>query len=661
MVWTFALWLLGWLTLPVSRRLFAGLPDAGLAAGRVAFVVLVSLVAFWGAAAHLVPLKLAPVLAALAALICASGWRDAATRDWARANWKSLLASDAIFLVGWGAFVMIRLQHPEINDLEKPMDAALLSAAWKSDWLPFAHPWWGGANFTNYYYFGPLMGALMGRALGTAPHVAYNLVQPAFCAFFLSSVWALGAALTKSKSWGIAVMFLVGLSGPLEPLRQIAEKGWSWPLDWWTTSRVIPDTINEYPAFTMAIGDAHAHFYALSVAALWLSLAWSLFANNKTEAQWGKSPSVLRRLIIGVGGLVLGAWLMTNTWDAPIFGLLFGVAIYFSRADSKGALSLSLVAPFVIAVGAAALYFWKFRSPVGGAQFEAWLPDIFSFGLLWGGWILLAALALMLPAKPDDNSARFRRLLMGAGALALVAPYLFYIKGAFGDGDLRHQDTVFKFGLQAWMLLGIGISAELGARVLALKRAPKVVVALALLALAPVLALASATTIWTRAVTQGTAQNAGVSLDGMRYLPLAEQRAIAWLQQNGRAGEIVMEGVPLNDGSPGGDYDGNWGRVGAFSGLSSTLGWPQHVWGWDGNYGEVMARGARIAGFYALPSALQTANGAGELGARYTFFGRGEGNWQTPNEDEARLAGFAVHAFEGEDGSRALILERIGR
>ena len=719
-VWTLALWALGWLALPLARRVFAGLPDGGLAAGRLLFLILVTLFVFWGATIHLVPLKLAPAVAALAALGCASCWRDAKMRDWARQNWRSLAFSDAIFLLSWAAFLCVRLSHPEINDLEKPMDAALLSAAWKTDWLPFAHPWWSGAQFTNYYYFGPLMGALMARALGALPQVAYNLVFAAFCAFFLSTLWSLGAALTRSHWWGVVAMSLVGLSGPLEPLRQWSQHGWSWPFDWWTTSRVIPDTINEYPAFTMAIGDAHAHFYALSFAALWLCLAWSLRAPDAATAP---AP---RRIILVVAGLVLGAWLMTNTWDAPIFGLLFGLAVWQTRAlgentinsdqvrskldqgrseldqgrgeldrgrskldrgrgkldqgrsnpeqgrsnlrrnMTRPALFLSWLAPFIIASLTAALYFWKFKSPVSGARLDVWLPDMLSFALLWGGWIVLGALAFLLPDSSHgtgDNSARFRRLLILAGLLALVVPFVFYIRGAFGDGDLRHQDTVFKFGLQAWLLLGAGISAELGARVLALAKQTKSVVALASILLAPILFLASASTIWTRAVSQGTARDLGKSLDGMRYLPLAERRAIEWLQHNGRAGEIVMEGVQWKDGSPGGDYDANWGRVGAFSGLSSTLGWPQHVLGWDGNYDQIVERARRINALYALGAPLETARGATALGARYTFFGRMEagGNWRAPSSEEARAAGFAAHEWSGDDGSRALILERIGR
>ena len=457
-------------------------------------------------------------------------------------------------------------------------------------------------------------------------------------------------------------------------------------------------------------------FYALSLAVLWLCLAWSLFAPSQTptseranikksrkkkgkkqreaastEAVWGaQKPRTPRRLIVVVGGLVLGAWLMTNTWDAPVFALLFGLAIWLTRPANqpRARVGLAMAAPLVIAVGASALYFRSFRSPLVSdavfvgpvrlpqiAAWQPWLPDGFSFALLWGGWLTLGALAFLLPATADarqtdarqsdarqsdgstDERARFRRLLIGVGLLALVAPYLFYIRGAFGDGQYRHQDTVFKFGLQAWVLLGVGVSTELGARFMARKKTPKLVVALALLLVAPALALAPATTLWTRAEIGQTRE---ISLDGTRYLPPAQQRALAWLQTNGRAGEVAMEPVPLNpDGLPGGDYDGNWGIVGAFSGVSSTLGWPQHVWGWDGNYGEVVARGRQIAALYVLPSALETARGSEQWNARYVFFGMG--NWQTPDETQARAAGWKVHEFNGQDGSRALILERIER
>ena len=685
------------------------------------FVLAVGLAAFWGAALRFLPLSSAPLWAFLGVGAGIWAWKSAPeNRVWARQNWRALAVSDAVFLGAWGAFLTLRLLHPEAGDLEKPMDAALLGAAWKADYLPFGNPWFGGAPFVGYYYFGPLLGALLARILATPPHIAYNLVQAAFCAFFLSVLWSVGAALARSKSWGVAVVILVGLSGPLEPLRQRLESGVWWPLDWWKTSRVIPDTINEYPAFTLAIGDAHAHFYALSLAALWLALGWNLFA-----------ASTNRRLILGVCGLVLGAWLMTNTWDAPVFTLLLGGVIWSGRraraatpantptpvaptpvaatpvaatpvaatpvaptsvaptpvaatpvftsapevglapADARlgagalGRAALSFVAVVGVALLAAAPYFWRYKAQISGAVFELWTPDLASFALLWGGWGVLGILTLILPAARDEG-ARLRRLLVGAGLVALVAPFVFYIRGAFGDGPLRHQDTVFKFGLQAWVLLGTGISTELGARLSHAWRARAAqrwaVTALGA-AFVPLLLLAPASVFWTRAVAQGTTLAVGqsVSPDAMRFLPQAEQQAIVWLQTNGQAGEIVMEGVKLDQGNLGGDYDAGFARVGAFSGLSSTLGWPDHARVWGADYGAVQERGRRIANLYALGSPLEAARGAADLGARFTFFGRQEGNWAPPPADVARQSGFSVHGFAGADGSRAMVLERIGR
>ena len=43
--------------------------------------------------------------------------------------------------------------------------------------------------------------------------------------------------------------------------------------DWWSPSRVIPNTINEFPAFSFVLSDLHAHVLALPFAALAVALA----------------------------------------------------------------------------------------------------------------------------------------------------------------------------------------------------------------------------------------------------------------------------------------------------------------------------------------------------------------------------------------------------
>lgn len=647
--WFGALWLLGWLILPVSRRLFPRLPDAGLAAGRVLFVIGVTLVCFWGATLHLFPLGLAPVIYLLAALGCASGWRDSSLRAFVRENRRALVVSDMIFAATWTLFLWIRLCHPEVNDLEKPMDMALISAAMHSDWLPFQNPWYSGMPFTNYYYFGHLMGALLAKSLFTAPHLAYNLIQPAFCAFFLSVLWSVGAALSRSLWGGVGVMLLVGLGGHFEPLRQIKETGQFWPLDWWKTSRVIENTINEYPAFTLGVGDLHAHFFALSFAALWFALLLQLF-----EASLKR-----RRITLVAYGFVLGAWLVTNTWDAPLFGYLLIMAGVTSRPfvaktseEGKPKVSLPVAVgwlglPFMVAVVTALPYFLKFKSQVSGAVRDPWMPDFTSFFLLWGGWLILGCLVGFIPQeKTPSPEARLRRCLLGVGLVALVAPFLFYIKGYFGDSVLRHQDTVFKFGLQAWLLLGTGISSELFALLRSVWHRPvtKFIAVPVGAVLAGVFSIAPVCVFATRAHTFGTGS---WSLNGMKFLPQAEQEAIVWLQTQAPAQAVVLEAVKLQNNTPTGDYDAICGRVSTFSGLPTPLGWPQHVWMWGGDLGQANLRGTQVDSFYTTQNFAQAKK---MFDVRYIFFGAQEGEMSPRLESVLK-----AQNFPAPDGTHAAI------
>lgn len=658
--WFGALWLSGWLLLPASRRLFPRLPDAGLSAGRLLFLLIGTLICFWGAALHLLPLRLAPIVLAVLAFAAAWGWREAGMRAWARDNRKNLVFSDAMFTLAWAFFLWVRLCHPEVGDLEKPMDMALISAGMRADWLPFPNPWYSDALFTNYYYFGHLMGALLARSLFTAPHIAYNLIQPTFCAFFLSVLCSVGWALSRSKWGGVGVMLLVGVGGHYEPLRQIAqklsEKQPLWPLDWWKTSRVIENTINEYPAFTLGIGDAHAHFFALSFAVLWFALLLQLFGASLRR----------RRITLVICGVMLGAWLMTNTWDVPLFGLLLLIvagaltrpiaapALSDAKENSDASPSVRLepawmsvgwaFIPFVLAVIVSRPYFATFKSQVSGAVFDPWRPDIFSMCLLWGSWWTLGALAWLLPS--DDAASpesRLRRTMIGVGLLALIAPFIFYIKGYFGDGDLRHQDTVFKFGLQAWLLLGTGIASELFARWPKAWATPKIRYFLAPtgVVLAGILALAPVCVFRTR-----TQDGGPWSLNGMKFLPQADQNAISWLQ-GAPAQSVVLEGVRIEKNAPVGDYDGNCGRISTFSGLPTPLGWPGHVWMWGADYGQVQDRGRIIDKIY---QSRDFAEAKRLFGVRYVVFGANEG--PIPPEVEA---GLKVQKFEGTDGSQASI------
>lgn len=615
-IWTLFLWSFGWALLPASRQVFRNLPDGGLAAGRVGGLALLTLGGFWLASLHLLPLHFTPLWLIGLPLLCFAGtWKDAAKRQqlvqWVKEHSKELAFSDGVFLAIWFLFLWIRARNGALSDLEKPMDAALLGTLSRALYLPFDSFWQSGTPFTNYYYFGPLMGAGLARTLGTPNFIAYNLVQPAFCAFFVSVLWSLCAALTGSRWRGVCAAGIVALLGNFEPVRQIIEGRNLWPLDWWKTARVIPNTINEYPLFTMASGDAHAHFYEFAVAAVFFTLCYALFSSSDETEENSQSISHRDVVLLGIGALLSVIWL-TNTWDVPLYALLALICALWSSPKHNLPDIVRCLLPFVLA----RLLAWPFthlsHPNVSGAVKEFWLPDAVSFLLIWAGPLLLVVLASS-HWKDDTKRNLFSIALATAGLLALAAPHCFYMRGVFGDGEYRHQDTVFKFGLQAWLLLG---TAGACGAVALWSRWPKFGKTAALAYLA-VPALCSATVVWQRTTVMAPLDNSGhikLSLNGAQHLPPADQAAIAWLAQNAKPGDVVVEAAGR------GSYN-EFGRIAALTGVPTPLGWDQHVAGWGGEWPEIDRRRAAVEQVYAWNSDEEGLAALAALKARYVFVG----------------------------------------
>ncbi|BCM91441.1 hypothetical protein IAD21_03314 [Abditibacteriota bacterium] len=677
--WLVPLWLLGWAVFPVSRRLFSFLPDQGLAVGRVLAILLGSLGAFWLASLHLLPLSVGTLLIPVIAVVGMRQWINGEARAALQKAKTEFIVSDCVFVLAFLFFVWVRLRHPSINDLEKPMDLAMLSQSAKTSMLPFEHFWFAGVDFTNYYFFGPFVGGLLARLFATSAPYAYNLAQPLFCALFLSVLWSLGAALSRSKWLGLGVMALVGLGGHLEPLRQLSKGVPLSEINWWDTTRVIPSinqyppqpphdsfTITEYPAFTMLIGDAHAHFYALALAITHFCVCLGIVCVQSERP---------KAALIVLGGVLIGIIALTNTWDIPLYGLLWGLCVFYvlhKDAKSKFIKNATFVG-LGLAVLTALPFFVRFRSQIGGGGFELWIPHRFSFALFWGVWIALGIIAFgfelgkIVPSREGD----YRKILLGLGVIALLFPSIYFLGGVFAGGDSRHQDTVFKFYLQAWLLAGTAIGSEFLLRLRVWSRSASkaftVPTGVALLILVWVLSLAPYATWKTR--TQGYGED-GLSLDGGKWLSQSDHKAIEWLRdQNG----VVLEKLGENSG---GDYDANMGALATQSGLPSFLCWPQHVRGWGfqndatrealrqlpsgGNAQEAQAGvvnaqidgrardlNAIFDGDAATRRALVQKNGISFIVIR-------------PNQPALNDPHFESHEFNGDDGSKTIILERKG-
>lgn len=309
-----------------------------------------------------------------------------------RTRLSLILAEEVIFLAFFIGFLFIRFGNPDLWHPyfggEKPMDFAYLNAVIKTTWFPAYNPWFEG-GYINYYYFGQLLSATLVRFTGIVPEVAYNLLLPMY--FSLTALGAFGVAFNLFSSIGrrsdptptdaapaqyggttrsfaagfLAAVFVVilgnlGEAGVLaEGILKLGSPGQtslpgiggalallgglvSWLVDrqalpvpignwYWTATRVIPDTINEFPFFTFLYADLHAHLMGLAYTLV------ALAAGLHAVLVRGR----LRWYDVGIIALVLGSLRAINTWDYPTYLALIGgamvIGFFAGRATTENA------------------------------------------------------------------------------------------------------------------------------------------------------------------------------------------------------------------------------------------------------------------------------------------------------------------------------------
>jgi uncharacterized membrane protein len=433
--WYLAMQLMALAAAPLCWRLLGGLPDRGYAVAKSLGLLLTGYVAWLLPSLRVLPFGPMAILAGIlvtAALSLALVWpRRAAFWGDLRRSWRSILWTEALFLVAFAAFVWIRALNPDLwhrfRGGEKPMEFAYFNAVLRSTYFPPYDPWFAG-GYLNYYYFGYVLMGVLTRLTGIVPAVAFNLAVPTVFALMVVNSWAFvtavlhrlrGEPLCLAAGWLVPVLGLLGalfvaVLGNLDMVLRISYGQWGYPPVryesllpgvgvlvrialgvwhvltvqrllpsdiYWPSSRVIKDTINEFPYFSFLFADLHPHMMALpfTVAALLVALgilgACSWPARPAVEAEpaaggpppwwfpfWRRaSPAAPDRPLFGLdrswramladvpwraaaervgltalAGLVAGGLLFINSWDYPTYLLLLVAAFAVAEFAAAG-------------------------------------------------------------------------------------------------------------------------------------------------------------------------------------------------------------------------------------------------------------------------------------------------------------------------------------
>ncbi len=644
-VWYLALLLVGALSAPLCWAAFPRLADRGLGLARVLGLVIATYALTVLLTFHLMPNGRAAAVVCLVALAAASAHVFVRDRHdvlrFLRENRRMLLQSEIVFAAGFLLFLGFRALNPEIYWGEKPMDFSILNILVRTRTLPASDPWLAGAPL-GYYTFGQEMVVFLTLLTNVSTRFTFNL------AFGLLGGTILQGAFSLARNWGgklrtgIAGAALTLLLGNLSGLREwLVHKR---ALDWdyfWATSRVVKDTINEYPFWSLVFADLHAHVLAIPIFLLFASSALHLVRLH------GEPTAALGRRLAGAAlfGFCAAAQALTNAWDVPMLAGLLAVVpltaaflaerLSFSSLGRAGAALIvtagsayALARPLWFRAGHAPGIGKNLEPPASGADLLTVFGVFFFLALSW--WI--AAGTRRLEDRGFPRPARWILGLAAAAALAFLAvrlPDLFLACGilafltAFPETKedrlafafiaaafflvlfcqrlyiYDRMNTFFKLYLEAWLLFALATSAlvfrsrerrgDFSGWVL-----PARVAAAALFSAA----LFTSVTAGRAAVSRHFAPYTGPSLDGLRYLETShpgEYRAVVWLRRTVRGTPVLLE-------AQGPSYQ-DFGRVSMLTGLPTVLGWDYHVRQRGNPESEIETRRQAVKSIYSNPEA----------------------------------------------------------
>lgn len=732
LLWWLAVVVVALAVWPVTYTVFHRLRDRGHLLSKSLGLVILGYLVWLPSSLQLLRNGLPLTLAALALLAAFSAFLFRRRRSEMVAFWKDnarlLLFEEGLFALAFLAFVFIRVLNPDLWQPwfggEKSMEIAYINASLKSAYFPPYDPYFAH-GYLNYYYYGQFLMTLLMRLTGIAPEVAFNLSVPLLFALTVGNAFTVAYNLVVRRGEGVAkvagliaaglIAVIGNLVGAVQVIGRLAhlsdsafESGIpglqylvraaiglgniltgeaSLPtLDYriyWDPTRVIPETINEFPFFSFLFADLHPHMINLAFTILFIALLLNLvrksqIANRELRiANCGSQMTVLEKAVKwAVLPLVLGAVAVINTWDLPTTaGLLFLVLFAVRRPWKSGwgslivsgivtgvvgAIALMLYRPFFIyykatALGGVGLAISRTKTPLGPflAIWGLFLflalsfilvelrrrgrwPGVLRFlrlllvrwetlprwselysvlvrrskvnyrTILWGLVVLIAvavALAafkfpvpavLLLPVAlagllllrwrlaPEDQ---FAGVLVFTGLLILLGVEIFYLKDHLAGGPSFRMNTLFKFYIQVWVLLGLGLGAALPRMWEAVGRWRSAAgrrlwtVALALLLFGSLIYPLLATPVRVKDRFPGARPPVG-TLDGLAFMTVGrfswpdenypielkwDYDAIRWLQEN-------VEGTPVVAEATLAYYREHGGRVASYTGLPMLLG-----------------------------------------------------------------------------------------
>ncbi len=585
---------------------------------------------------------------------------------------------EVLFMLVFVGLLYVKCFRPDFSwQTEGGMDYGFMISMLKSDYMPPQDFWYSGTDL-NYYYLGQYFCTYLTRLSGVDIKVAYNLALMTVGAFCVVLSYALAARiletymkerseeyrllgkktvasvpfLQKVLPWfagilaGFGVTFastnhywvyqklgpvlseIMGVEGDhsywfSDPTRYI---GWQ--------GEAKDQTIHEFPAYSLVLGDLHAHVTNIMFVLTLLAVLFAFLLSRRDRMKRAVAGSLekvsykkeLLNPQIIVLSFLIGIFQMTNFWDFPIYFVVCGAVILVSNAVvcgfSKQTFLLTAVhaAEFIVISFATALMFTiHFDSMANGIGICDRHTVPYQMIIVWGMPIAAVIGYLVVTIKEEQKrragglsetehknvffawlqnlkSADLFLLVLGLCAIGLILmPELIYIRDIYGS-DNQRTNTMFKLTYQAFILFGVCMGVII-TRFFLLPKTGKQFAAGAIMLFLLCRNLEYFPYAWDAWAGDYKDRARYESLDSTASTDISEadMAAVEWINENIEGRPVILEAHGSSYRTNGVVYD----RISALTGCPTVIGWRTHEWLWKGDVAAVDARGGDVEAIYA--------------------------------------------------------------
>lgn len=673
-IWHVVIWyllalFLGVVSLPVTTFVCRNLPDRGYSVSKILGILLIAYISWilsyvvgYGRYGIILSLLLVCIFSAYFYI-----------RFKLNIDRGTLLRNEIIFGSVFLFFLIIRAFNPDIFGGEKVFDFMLLNSIQRSTSFPPSDAWFSGFRMDGYYYFGTYTIATLTKFAGTPGYIAFNIGMSLLPALAANAAFGIGYNLTQSKKAGIVAMFLLVFAGNLFPAAVISAHILGITkspfgdvpgiVDFWGASRVIPNTINEFPYFSFIFGDLHAHVIAIPFVLLAITLMLDFY--------FAKNISIAAFIFLS---LSIGSLFVFNAWDYSTYAALFILVLiirYMTQARSMPARTRKLIgllrglgAGFsVLLVGFLMfiVFFIDFKpSGIQGIKYVGERTALINFLVIYNLFLYLIfsfmlvnlpefkykkrilailavssaglyffpnfqTLSVFVPLaflsgvniyyfyKNNERSRLFVSALIVMGLGILVFCELFYFDDLLG-GAYERMNTVFKYYIQVWILWSTASAYaffDLYKKTYRMRNAVLVMLSLLL--------VLNSVYLFTGTYAKAEMFSSSPGLDGIAFMKktnYGSYDAVFWINMNINGTAVILE-------APGSSYQ-DTSLISAYTGFPTVVGWVSHELTWRNNWGELSQRISDVDAIYNTSNYSEAAVLLKKYNVSYVYIGEAE-------------------------------------